>query len=161
MDESTAIRQFIIPVLIKKLITYIEGWKMEFESRLIRAIRALNRHLPAERKTLATLLREDKPAVRGRDDTIQRIKKEELVKIASLIPEEYHPQLKLPIYIELTPDYGRGISRIRGRIECEVVLKLLHKPGASDTIFIYRDDIRRLRRELPTATQYAFVTQEV
>ncbi len=135
---------------------------MAFDERQItRAIRALNRHLPAERKTLAALLREDKPAVRGRDETIQHIKKEELRKIAGLIPEEAYSKLKLPIYIELTPDYGRGISRIRGRMECEVVLKLLDKPESHeqprDTIFIYRDDIRRLRRELPTATQYAFI----
>ncbi len=134
------------------------------DERLIRkAIRALNSHLPASRKTLAELLEEDKPAVIGRDNSIQRIRKEELKKIASLIPEEGHQKLKIPIYIELTSDYGRGISRIRGKIECEVVRKILGREQerngnrGTDELFIYREDVRRLRRELQTSTQYAFV----
>ena len=135
------------------------------ERVITKAIRALNRHLPAERKTLAALLREDKPAVRGRDNSIQRIRKEELMRIASLIPEEAYQKLQIPVYIELTPDYGRGISRIRGKIECELVRKILGLSServqgqgqSEDEIFIYRADVRKLRRELQTTTQYAFV----
>ena len=133
------------------------------ERVITKAIRALNRHLPAERKTLAALMREDKPAVRGRDNSIQRIRKEEIERIASLIPEEAYQRLQIPIYIELTSDYGRGISRIRGKTECEVVRKILglsseqRQGQGCDEIFIYREDVRRLRRELQTTTQYAFV----
>ena len=131
------------------------------ERVITKAIRALNRHLPAERKTLAALMREDKPAVRGRDNSIQRIRKGELKRIASLIPEEAYQRLQIPIYIELTSDYGRGISRIRGKTECEVVRKILglssEQRQGCDEIFIYREDVRKLRRELQTTTQYAFV----
>ena len=37
------------------------------ERTLANLLRSLNRHLPAVRKTLAELLREEKPAIIGRD----------------------------------------------------------------------------------------------
>ncbi len=133
-----------------------------FDDKVIaKAVQALNKHLPVERKTLLALLNEDKPAVQGRDNSTHRIKREELEKIAKLIPEEAYGKLRLPIYIELTPNYGRGIARVHGKQDCEIVRRILgkEKEGESegdDEIFIYRDDIRKLRRELQTATQYAF-----
>ena len=124
---------------------------------IAKAVQALNKHLPVERKTLSTLLSEDKPAVRGKDSSVQRIKREELRKIANLIPKEDYGKLKLPIYIELTSDYGRGIARVHGKAECEIVRRLLGKESKDvDEIFIHREDMRKLRRELQTATQYAF-----
>jgi len=132
--------------------------KGEFDDKVLaKAVQALNKHLPVERKTLSTLLSEDKPAVQGRDSSIHRIKREELQKITNLIPKEDYEKLKLPIYIELTPGYGRGIARVHGKLECEVVQKILGKKGETvDEFFIHREDTRKLRRELQTATQYAF-----
>ena len=139
----------------------------KFNDRVLaKTVRTLNKHLPVERKTLSTLLKEEKPGVRCGDNTTQRIRREELAKIASLIPEADYGKLRLPIYIELTSDYGRGLSRVYGRLECEVANKILrHEKGkqaaekkAVDEIFIHRDDVRKLRRELQTATQYAFFT---
>ncbi|MCK4475499.1 MAG: DUF61 family protein [Methanophagales archaeon] len=130
------------------------------EKVLAKAVQTLNKHLPVERKMLSTLLSEDKPAVKGRDNSVQRIKREELQKIANLIPKEDYGKLKLPIYIELTADYGRGIARVHGKSECEIVRRILGKEGGEskevDEIFIHREDMRKLRRELQTATQYAF-----
>lgn len=127
---------------------------------LAKAVQTLNKHLPAERKTLSTLLSEAKPAVIGRDNLVQRINKEELRKIANLIPKGDYGKFRLPIYIELTADYGRGIARVCGKQECEIVRKILGKESREskdiDEIFIYREDMRKLRRELQTATQYAF-----
>ena len=133
----------------------------KFDERVLaKAVQALNKHLPVKRKTLLTLLSEDKPAVQGRDNSVLRIKKEELHKIANLIPQEDYGKLRLPIYIELTSDYGRGIARVRGKSECEIVRKLLGKESEEskevDEIFMHRGDMRKLRRELQTATQYAF-----
>jgi uncharacterized protein (UPF0216 family) len=133
-----------------------------------KAVKALNKHLPAERKTLFDLLNEDKPGVQGRDQSIHRIKREELEELARLIPKDEYKNLRLPIYIELTSDYGRGIARIHGRLDCEVVRRILgegtegseeqHEKESEkgDEIFIYRADVRRLRRKLPTTTEYAF-----
>ncbi len=134
-----------------------------FDDKVIaKAVQALNKHLPVERKTLLALLNEDKPAVQGRDNSAHRIKREELEKIAQLIPKEDYGKLRLPIYIELTSGYGRGIAKVHGKRDCEIVRRILgkEKEGGSegnDEIFIYREDIRKLRRELQTATQYAFL----
>ncbi|MDI6885594.1 MAG: DUF61 family protein [archaeon] len=134
----------------------------------MKAVKALNMHLPGERKTLFDLLDEDKPVVQGRDQSMHRIKREELEEIARLIPKEEYKNLRLPIYIELTSDYGRGIARIQGRLDCEIVRRILgegregseeqHEKESEkgDEIFIYRADVRRLRRRLPTTTEYAF-----
>jgi hypothetical protein len=135
----------------------------------VKAVKALNKHLPVERKTLLDLLIEDKPGVWGRDQSIHRIKREELEELARLIPKGEYKNLRLPIYIELTSDYGRGIARIQGRLDCEIVRLILGEgkegqqreqegegSGKLDEIFIYRDDVRRLRRRLPTTTEYAF-----
>nr|MCR5852193.1 DUF61 family protein [Methanophagales archaeon] len=147
------------------------------ERTLANLVRSLNRHLPAVRKTLAELLREEKPAIIGRDNTMHRIRKEELEMLASMLRSQERERLKIPIYIELSPEW-RGIARIHGALECKVVLKILGKPAerergvvegealegesaeeheARDEIFINRADVRRLRRALPTTTQYAFL----
>jgi uncharacterized protein (UPF0216 family) len=139
--------------------------KGKFDDKVfVKAVRALNTHLPAERKTLLALLKEEKPAVRGRDGSVNRIKREEVEELARLIPEEAHRQLRLPIYIELTPDYGRGMAKVHGRLDCEIVRLVLEKEKEqeierekADEIFIHREDVRRLRRRLPTATEYAFL----
>ena len=142
--------------------------KGTFDEKLfVKAMKALNKHLPAERKTLVELLNEAKPAILGRDQSIHRIKRDELEEIARLIPKEEHKNLKLPIYIELTPDYGRGIARIHGKQDCELVKRILEdvkernrEKGEDsikgDELFIYREDVRTLRRKLPTTTEYAF-----
>ena len=142
--------------------------KGTFDEKLfVKAMKALNKHLPAERKTLFELLNEAKPAIQGRDQSIHRIKREELEEIARLIPKEEYKNLRLPIYIELTPDYGRGIARIHGKQDCELVKRILgdvkersREKGEDsikgDELFIYREDVRTLRRKLPTTTEYAF-----
>jgi len=162
-----------------KMKTEFGGRRREdFEEKtLANLVRSLNRHLPAVRKTLAELLREEKPAIIGRDNTMHRIRKEELEMLASMLRSQERERLKIPIYIELSPEW-RGIARIHGALECKVVLKILGKPAerergvvegealegesaeeqeARDEIFINRADVRRLRRALPTTTQYAFL----
>ena len=157
-----------------KMKTEFGGRRREdFEEKtLANLVRSLNRHLPAVRKTLAELLREEKPAIIGRDNTMHRIRKEELEMLASILGDSERERLKIPIYIELSPEW-RGIARILGALECKVVLKILGKPAerergvvegesaeeheARDEIFINRADVRRLRRALPTTTQYAFL----
>ena len=134
--------------------------KGRFDDKVfVKAVKALNIHLPAKRKTLLALLGEDKPAVQGRDGAAHRIKRDELEELARLIPEAKQGQLRLPIYIELTPDYGRGIATVHGKLDCEIVRLMLGKETESERseeMHIYRDDVRRLRRALPTTTEYAF-----
>jgi uncharacterized protein (UPF0216 family) len=133
------------------------------EKLLSRTVKALNVHLPAERKTLATLLTEEKPAIQARNGSLHQIMRAELEELAALMPKEVHGQLRLPIYLELTSDYGRGIARVHGKLDCALVRAILGKEHGGggederdDVLFIYRDDVRRLRRRLPTTTEYAF-----
>jgi len=127
------------------------------DKNIVKMVQTLNKHLPVERKTLLTLLKEAKPSVQGRDKRVYRIKREELDFIAKLIPKEDYAKLRLPIYIELTPDYGRGIAKVRGKQDSEIVRRILGKEEVGgDEILIYRDDVRKLRRKLQTTTQYTF-----
>lgn len=122
---------------------------------LKKQIMVLNRHLPRRRKTLKELLGEDKPHVLGTDGSRHRFKKNELHKIASLIPEESWGKLKLPLYIEISSEMSG--SRVKGNIECNVVCQILGKDDCSEEIYIYRGEVKVVRRELPTTSQYIFL----
>lgn len=129
------------------------------EDKLIKKqIMILNRHVPRRRKTLQELLKEDKPHVVGSDGTRHRFKRVELEKIASMIPEELWGRLKLPIYIEI--DSERSGSRIKGKLECSLVSQILGKDDdGGEEIYIYRPDIRVVRQELATTSQYIFLVR--
>ncbi len=135
---------------------------MDSESRVFaKLVRSLNDHLPVERKALGELLREEKPRVVCRDGSTHRIRREELEAIERIAGPKWGKEaerLKLPILIEMAPDYGRSTARIRGRVYCDILQAILgEERKTTDEMVIFRPDIRRLRRELPSATQYAFL----
>jgi hypothetical protein len=128
------------------------------EERLLKKqIMVLNRHLPQRRKTLKELLGEERPHVLGNDGTRHRFKKKELDKIASFISPDKWGQLKLPLYIEISSEMNG--SRIKGKLECRVVCQILEKEDCSEEIYIYRADVKVVRRELPTTSQYIFLVK--
>lgn len=118
---------------------------------------SLNRHLPRRRKNLAELLEEEKPHVMGSDGTRHRFRNAEIKKLASMIEEKEYKNLKLPIYIEI--DSTSSASRITGRLETALVCKILNLDPCKRELFIYRPDIKKLRNEFPTATQYIFLVR--
>ena len=124
---------------------------------LSKQLQNMNRHLAKSRVDLERLLKEEKPKVILRDGSKHILKKEELKKLASLLPESMHKRVRLPVYIELSSGkYGSGTARVSGEVECEVVRKVLGKDDNGDELFIYRPDMKKLRKELPTTTQYMF-----
>jgi hypothetical protein len=124
---------------------------------LSKQVRAMNRHLAKNRVDLESLLEEEKPKVTLKDGSEHVFKKEELEKLASLLPKSMHRRLRLPIYMELSSGkYGSGTARVSGKLECEVVRKVLDKGDDGDELFIYRPEVRKLRKELSTTTQYMF-----
>lgn len=126
---------------------------------IIKTVQTMNQHLPGRRRKLTELLKEEKPGVRGKDNTFYIIDKVELDLISNSLPRYLWDRLRLPILIEMAPQYGSGTARIRGEAECVVVNKLLEtKRGNEKLMLIYMPEVRILRRKLPTATQYAFVT---
>ena len=118
----------------------------------------LNRHLPRQRKTLKELLKEDKPHVVGSDGNRHRFKRDEIRKIASIIPEKDHDRLKLPIYLEIESQTSG--SRVAGDLELEIICSILKLSDCRREMYIYRPDLKTIRRELPTTTQYIFLVRE-
>ena len=126
---------------------------------LIKNIQTLNQHLPEKRLPLTELLSMEKPGVKGKDNTFFIMDKAELELISQSLPRFLWTRLRLPLLIEMSPDFGSGAARIQGEVESEVVSKLLgkhHRPE-DRSITIYMHEVRELRRKLPTTTQYAFV----
>ena len=124
---------------------------------LKKQILSLNRHLPHQRKSLKELLEEDKPHVVGVDGTRQRFKTSEIKKIAEMIPPEQHHLLKLPIYLEIESQTSG--TRISGKLELKVVCHILKLKDCTREKYIYRPEMRILRKELPTTTQYIFLVR--
>jgi hypothetical protein len=117
----------------------------------------LNRHIPRERRNLEDLLRDDRPHVIGADGNRHRFKRNELERISHIIKPEEHYKIKLPIYIEIESNTS-GV-RISGNLEIEIANSILKKDNQGDEVFIYRHEIRILRKELPTTTQYMFLVR--
>ncbi len=120
-------------------------------------ILSLNKHLPRQRKFLDKLILEERPHVVGADGTRHRFKKDELKKLSKILGESEQHLLKLPIYIEI--DSTASGSRISGRIENKVICSLLNIDNCDDENYLYRHDIKMLRKELPTTTQYIFLVR--
>lgn len=123
---------------------------------LSKQLQLLNRHLAKSRRELNSLLKEDRPEVILRDGSRHIFKKGELTKIANILPYNMH-NIKLPLYIEFSPEkFGRGTARILGKAECRLVSNILGIKESKEELFLYRHDILKLRKELPTTTQYMF-----
>lgn len=126
---------------------------------LIKTIQTMNQHLPGKRLPLTELLAMEKPGVKGKDNTFFVMDKAELELISQSLPRFLWNRLRLPLLIEMSPDYGSGAARIQGEVEVEMVSKLLGKARPEEkSLIVYLPDVRELRRKLPTTTQYAFVT---
>ena len=124
---------------------------------LKKQILSLNRHLPRQRKTLKELLEEDRPHVVGVDGTRHRFKTSEIKKIAAIIPPEEQTRLKLPIYLEIGSQTSGTL--ISGKLELKVICHILKLEDCNNEKYIYRPDLRILRKELPTTTQYIFIVR--
>lgn len=132
---------------------------MDEDEILRKQIKNLNRHLPKGRASLAELLEKEKPQIETRDGSTHRFKKDELEYLAEILPEERHSKLRLPIIVRISPGLGRGTAKISGKVEQEVLKKILNEEEKEekDELLIYRPEIRAIRRKLPSTTQYAFL----
>ena len=132
----------------------------DFEKKIsMKFLRTLNRHLPAKRKTLKELLLEERPNIKNLDGSTHSFDKKELEKIASMIPEYEHEKLRLPIYLEMSSSMERGTIKISGRIECMVINTVLcewEKREEKEFMIIYYPHLHKVRKELPTTTQFMF-----
>jgi uncharacterized protein (UPF0216 family) len=135
-----------------------EGQNLD-KNLLVKTIQTMNQHLPSRRINLTELLSMEKPGIKGKDNTFFIIDKAELNLISQSFPRFMWSRLRLPMLIEMSPDFGNGAARIQGEAEVEVVSKILGKERpVGKQIIIYLPEVRELRRKLPTTTQYAFIT---
>jgi uncharacterized protein (UPF0216 family) len=134
----------------------------DFEKKIsLRFIQTLNRHLPKKRAALKQLLQEDKPGIENQDGSIHSFDKKELKRLASIIPEWEQDKLRLPIYLEMSSSMERGSIRISGRSECAAINRILGKENPEksvDSMIIYYPHLLKIRKGLPTTTQYMFTT---
>ena len=124
------------------------------DREIYRLLRTLNVNF--RRKTLRELLEEEKPHViiNGRR---HRIKKRELNLLKELSD---NLDLKIPIVLEVDASLESGTVRISGREEVKVISKILGRElnpfTEEDTLYIYKPELRIVRRHLPTTTIYLF-----
>jgi len=68
--------------------------------------------------------------------------------------------LKIPIVLEIDASYESGTVKVEGKEEVKIVSKILGREinifEEEDIIYIYKPELRILRRELPTTTTYVF-----
>jgi uncharacterized protein (UPF0216 family) len=134
---------------------------MKAEDILTREIYRINSHLPARRLTLEELLESPEPGIRLRDGSWHSFRRSELEKISSLLDPGDERKLRLPLVLEIVSEI-RGYFRVRGRVEVKVVDKILgfYDPLEEPEERLYpRYLLTRVRRELPTTTTYAFMTE--
>ena len=68
-------------------------------TRYVRDVQVITGLMPAEYKTLSELLSEEKPAIRLRDGSRHDISREELERLASIVPWYIHSLVKIPIVV--------------------------------------------------------------
>ncbi len=125
---------------------------------LVKTIQTMNQHLPSKRINLAELLSMERPGIKGKDNAFFIMDRSELELISNSLPRFLWSRLRLPLLIEMSPDYGSGAARVLGEPEVELVGKLLGKERqTAKQLIIYLPEVQQLRRMLPTTTQYAFV----
>jgi len=107
-----------------------------------------------KRKTLKELLSEEKPhiIINGKRHRIKRRELEFLKEISS-------EDLKIPIVLEVDSSLG-GAIKVSGKEEVKVISKILDREidifSERDVMYIYKPELKIVRKELPTTTQLIF-----
>lgn len=139
-----------------------------FETVLKHEIRKLNMHLPKNRRTVRDLLLDDTPSVSAVNGEPIIMRREEIVRLASQIPEHLHEKIRLPFVLLRRMDLGKSVFTVTGeRIEEFTVRKVL---GLTERDFkeytmerqpfhLYRPQIGELMRRYHSLFVLAFGTQ--
>ena len=138
-----------------------------FLSRLEREIAQLNDHMPQTKKPLSQLLSETSPAFITRDGQRSAVRRDELEKLAEIIPSELHDQIMLPFTILRRTSLGPGAHTIGGsKLEQFSILRILEKIKTPYKMWrqaklpriIYSPEVTLLRQKLQTTLTIGFGT---
>ena len=94
-----------------------------FGTMIDQEVRKLNEHLPKAKKTLKTLLKEKNPSVETLDGRSIIMKREELEKLADIVPTHLLDKIQLPIIVQRRFDLGKSIYTVMGNKLEEFTLK--------------------------------------
>ncbi|MBP2172986.1 DUF61 family protein [Methanococcus voltae] len=107
------------------------------------------------KKTLGELLNEDKPVVMVNGER-HRIKQRELDYLKDIASKD----LKIPIVLQVDSNLNEGTIKIEGTEEVNVISKILNKEinkfEENNLLYIYKPELRVVRKKLPTTTTYLF-----
>lgn len=106
-----------------------------------------------KQKTLSELLKEDKPTLEVKGGAPHRVKEEELDYLNEILEPEEKDRLRIPIYFRNTGKEGRGTYEVKGEVEQKVCSTILERDIEN---YLYRPDVREIRRKLQTTTEYRF-----
>lgn len=139
-------------------------------NRIWRAdVERINDHLPKEFKTLSQLLNSDEPMVETKGGTPLIFDRNELRKLAEIIPLEMHDKVKLPFILLRRLDLGRGVFQILGgKNELYAIAKILgvsKKFNSASSItdepfYLYKSQVFKLKRLFRTITVIGFAFSE-
>jgi uncharacterized protein len=128
------------------------------EKVLEKLLHNMNEHIPAKRKSLATMLDEDQPFYEGKNGKRYKVSKDELRKIASCADPWDLNRIKIPILLMTDTSYGDGYWKVIGRAETRLISRLINRePEKPDEIIIFYPQLNDLRRLLPTATNAMYM----
>jgi uncharacterized protein (UPF0216 family) len=128
-------------------------------------VNKMNDHLPSRTVPLNDLLSEQEPIIKAKDGTKLWIDKEELMKVANMVPKVLHGKLHVPIILIRRIDLGEGIFTIGGgKLEAFFVAKILGTTSESfmnyETVdvqsHVYRPQVQELRRKLRSLSVVGF-----
>ncbi|MCX6013225.1 MAG: DUF61 family protein [Chloroflexi bacterium] len=125
---------------------------------LVAEFKVLNAHIPRNRRSLLSLLKEKYPCVESNDGSAHFFKKKELEYLATLLREEDQNLLLLPILMEITPGQNEVVIIGESGIEEKVLTVVLGMPVTriQGKITIYKSQLSDIRSALRTTTQYVF-----
>jgi uncharacterized protein (UPF0216 family) len=138
-----------------RMLRYI--WKWD--------VNKMNDHLPSKTVPLSDLSSGQEPIIKAKDGTKLWIDKEELMKVANMVPKILHGKLHFPIILIRRIDLGEGIFTIGGgKLEAFFVAKILGTTNESfmnyETVdvqsHIYRPQVQELRRKLRSLSVVGF-----
>jgi uncharacterized protein (UPF0216 family) len=138
-----------------KMLKYI--WKWD--------VNKMNDHLPSKTVPLSELLSQEEPIILARDGTKLWIDREELIKVARLVPKSLHEKLHLPLVLIRRIDLGEGVFTISGgKLEAFFVAQILGTTSEPLTDYekadiqnhVYRPQVQELRRKLRSLTIIGF-----
>lgn len=121
---------------------------------LRRQLKSLNEGLPRSRKRLAELLEMDRPVVETVGGELHHFSREELERLARILPPDVATRLKLPLVFKRSFESGESIYFLDGgeaeaeAVKCIAGISFL--PSAQGRYYTYKPIISKIASNYPS-----------